>query len=33
MRYVMRQKLLALGDDFQIRDEAGNEVFYVDGRA
>ena len=33
MRYVMRQKLLALGDDFQIRDEAGNEVYYVDGRA
>ena len=33
MRYVMRQKLLAMGDDFQIRDEAGNEVYYVDGRA
>ena len=33
MRYVMRQKFFALGDDFQIRDEAGNEVFYVDGRA
>jgi uncharacterized protein YxjI len=33
MRYVMRQKFFALGDDFQIRDAAGNEAFYVDGRA
>jgi uncharacterized protein YxjI len=33
MRYVMRQKFFALGDDFQIRDEAGNEAYYVDGRA
>jgi uncharacterized protein YxjI len=33
MRYVMRQKLLALGDDFTIRDEAGRDVFFVDGRA
>jgi uncharacterized protein YxjI len=33
MRYVMRQKLLALGEDFQIRDEAGREVYFVDGRA
>ena len=33
MRYVMRQKFFALGDDFQIRDEAGTEVYYVDGRA
>ena len=33
MRYVMKQKFFALGDDFQIRDEAGNEVYYVDGRA
>ena len=33
MRYVMRQKFFALGDDFQIRDEGGNEAYYVDGRA
>ena len=32
MRYVMRQKMLAWGDDFQIRDEGGNEVFVVDGK-
>lgn len=29
----MRQKLWAFGDDFIIRDEAGNERFFVDGRA
>jgi uncharacterized protein YxjI len=33
MRYVMRQRLLSLGDDFRIRDEDGREVFFVDGRA
>ena len=33
MRYVMRQKLFSWGDDFVIRDEAGREVFYVDGKA
>lgn len=32
MRYVMRQKLLSWGDDFTIRDEAGNDVFFVDGK-
>jgi len=32
MRYVMRQKLLSFGDDFVIRDEAGRDVFYVDGK-
>jgi uncharacterized protein YxjI len=29
----MRQKLLSWGDDYVIRDEAGRDVFYVDGRA
>ena len=33
MRYVMKQKLLSWGDDFVIKDEAGRDVFYVDGKA
>ena len=33
MRYVMRQKLLSFGDDFQIRDDRGNDVYFVDGKA
>ena len=33
MRYVMRQKLFSWGDDFTIKDAAGNDVFFVDGRA
>ena len=31
MRYVMQQKLMAVGDDFSIKDETGRDVFYVDG--
>jgi uncharacterized protein YxjI len=33
MRYVMKQKLFCWGDDFTIKNEAGEEVFFVDGRA
>ena len=33
MRYVMRQKLFCLGDDYNIRDADGRDVFFVDGRA
>ncbi|MEM8533080.1 MAG: LURP-one-related family protein [Chloroflexota bacterium] len=33
MRYVMREKLLAFGDDYIIKNEHGDAVFYVDGRA
>jgi uncharacterized protein YxjI len=33
MRYVMKQKLFCWGDDFRIKDEAGTDVFFVDGRA
>jgi uncharacterized protein YxjI len=33
MRYVMKQKLLSFGDDFTIRDEAGRDVYFVDGKA
>jgi uncharacterized protein YxjI len=32
MRYVMRQKLFAFGDDFLIKDETGRDVFFVDGK-
>lgn len=32
MRYVMKQKLFCFGDDFRIKDEAGNDVFFVDGK-
>jgi uncharacterized protein YxjI len=32
MRYVMRQKILALGTDFTIQDGEGRDVFYVDGK-
>jgi uncharacterized protein YxjI len=33
MRYVLKQKFWSFGDDFDIRDAAGQEVFFVDGRA
>jgi uncharacterized protein YxjI len=33
MRYVLRQKLLAFGDDFRIRDAEGRDVYLVDGKA
>ena len=33
MRYMMRQKLFSWGDDFSIRNEAGEDVFFVDGKA
>ena len=33
MRYVMKEKLWAMGNDFVIKDENGNDVFMVDGRA
>lgn len=33
MRYVMREKLWAWGDDFTIKDEAGADRFFVDGKA
>ena len=32
MRYVMKEKIFAWGDDFVIRDEAGRDVFFVDGK-
>ena len=33
MRYVMRQKLLSWGDDYYIRDDAGRDLYFVDGKA
>jgi len=33
MRYVMKQKLFSWGDDFTIRNAAGEDVFFVDGKA
>ncbi len=33
MRYLIREKLLCLGDDFRILDDSGRDAFLVDGRA
>ena len=33
MRYVVRQKMFSIGDDFWVTDEQGNRVFLVDGKA
>lgn len=32
-RYVMRQKLVSIGDDYWIEDDAGDRAFHVDGKA
>lgn len=32
-RYLMRQKMIAIGDDFWIENEHGQKVFKVDGKA
>ena len=33
MRYVMKQKMWAWGNDFTIKNEAGQDCFFVDGQA
>ena len=33
MRYQMKQKIWAMGDDFTIQDAEGRDVFLVDGKA
>jgi len=33
MRYIRKQKILSWGNDFRIRNEGGEDVFLVDGRA
>ena len=32
-RYQMREKLVAIGDDYWIEDEAGRRAFKVNGKA
>lgn len=32
MRFVLREKFLAFGEDFYIQDEHGNNVLFVDGK-
>jgi uncharacterized protein YxjI len=32
MRYVMREKLFAFGNDFTIKDESGRDCYFVDGK-
>src|SRR5262245_43862931 len=32
MKYLMRQKIFAIGDDFVIKDETGADRFKVDGK-
>jgi uncharacterized protein YxjI len=32
MRYLMKQGLLCFGDDFVIKNEAGEDAFFVDGK-
>lgn len=33
MRFVLKQKLFSIGDDFTIKDEQGRDAFFVDGKA
>ena len=33
MRYLLKQKLFAFGDDFYIKDENENDVYFVGGKA
>ena len=33
MRYLVRERIFAIGDDFWITDAQGNRVFLVDGKA
>jgi uncharacterized protein YxjI len=33
MRYIMKQKLFCWGDDFVIKNQDGEEAFFVDGKA
>jgi uncharacterized protein YxjI len=32
MKYLLKQKLFAWGDDFIVQDEAGNDAYLVDGK-
>ncbi len=33
MRYLLKQKMFSLGDDYLIKDESGRDVYFVDGKA
>jgi uncharacterized protein YxjI len=33
MRYLIQERIFSLTTDFWIEDEAGDQVFYIDGRA
>lgn len=33
MRYQMKEKFLSIGNDFRIKNESGDDLFYVDGKA
>ncbi len=33
MKYIMKQKLFSWGDDFRIKNEGGQDVYFVDGKA
>ncbi|GAA0321573.1 LURP-one-related family protein [Actinoallomurus spadix] len=33
MKFMMRERMFSIGDDFWIEDEAGDRVFLVDGKA
>jgi uncharacterized protein YxjI len=33
MRYLVRERLFSIGEDFWVTDEQGNRVFLVDGKA
>ncbi|MGX1313279.1 uncharacterized protein YxjI [Streptomyces calvus] len=33
MRYLVRDRILGIGDDYWIEDDRGNKVFLVDGKA
>lgn len=33
MKYLVRDKMLAIGDDYRIEDEEGRHAFLVDGKA
>jgi uncharacterized protein YxjI len=32
-RYQMREHFFSFGDDFTVKDDAGRDVFYIDGKA
>jgi uncharacterized protein YxjI len=33
MRYLVREKIFSIGDDFWVTDEQGSQVYLVDGKA